>query len=208
MTRLFAASLLAVAITGTAVQAQQVGITPGQAEVRLEINGTPVVITRIQDTDNELTGAYARTSRPCPSECLTPMRAAPGIETFGELEVLAFLQTDVQAGTGLLIDTRLPSDYADGHIPGAVNVPFTTLEATNPFRDQILIALGAQDRGTGQLDFSNARRLTLYCDGPWCGDARRNLRSLAEAGYPPNKLFSYRGGMQSWRLMGLSVQEQ
>ena len=205
MIRLFAASTLALAMTGAAAQAQEVGITPGQLDVRIELNGGTVVISRVQDQENTLTGPYVRTSRACPPDCLVPMRAAPGVETIGELEVLAFLQTDVQSGDGLLVDTRLPAGYAELRLPGAVNIPFTTLEPSNPFRDQIMIALGARET-TGGLDFSNARRLALYCDGPWCSGARDGIRHLVEAGYPPGRLFFYRGGLQAWQLVGLSVQ--
>jgi len=205
MNRLFAA-ILALAITGAAAQAQEVAITPGNNVARLELNGETIVIGRIQDQDNTLRGPYARTSRPCPPDCLTPLRAAPGVETLGELEVLAFLQTDVQAGAGLLVDTRVPQDFATLRIPGAVNVPFTALEPSNPFRDQILVALGAQER-SGGLDFRNAKRLALYCDGAWCNSARNSLRHLLEAGYPPQRLYFYRGGLQAWQLMGLSVQQ-
>ena len=206
MTRLFATSVLVMAIVGASAGAQQVGITPTQAEVRLELNGQTVVISRIQDTENTLTGPYARTSRACPSDCITPMRAARGVQTLGELEVLAFLQSDVQSGGGLLVDTRLPAGYAEIRLPGAVNVPHTTLDPTNPFRDQILVALGAQETGNG-LSFSAARRLVLYCDGAWCNSARDSIRHLVDAGYPAERLFFYRGGLQAWQLMGLSVQQ-
>lgn len=206
MTRLFAAISMAIAITGAAIEAQEVGITPGQPFVRLEINDKDILIERIQNTGNTLKGEYARTSRPCPSECLTPMRADQDIETFGELEVLAFLQTAVQTGAGLLVDTRLPDAFGAGSIPGAVNVPHTTLAPSNPFRNQILLALGATDAGNDALNYRDAKALALFCDGPWCANARNSLRFLAEAGYPKNKLFFYRGGMQSWRLMGLTVQ--
>lgn len=206
MIRLIAAVGLAIATAAAPVQSQEVGISPNQGDVSLILNGQSVTVARIQDTDHMLTGEYARTSRPCPGQCLTPITAGAGIATLGELEVLAFLETDVQAGTGLLIDARLPTGFAQGRIPGAVNVPHTTLEESNPFRSQILMALGAREAGSG-FDFADAKRLVLYCDGPWCADARQGLRDLASAGYPTNKLFFYRGGMQAWLHAGLTVQQ-
>lgn len=206
MNRLIAAVGLAIVTATAPVQSQEVGISPSQSEITLTLNGQSVTIARIQDTTHELSGTYARTSRPCPGACLTPISAGTGIATLGELEVLAFLEADVQGGTGLLVDTRLPMGFAAGRIPGAVNVPHTTLEENNPFRPQILMALGARQDGAG-FEFSDARRLVLYCDGPWCGDARKGLRDLAAAGYPPNKLFFYRGGMQAWLHAGLTVQQ-
>ena len=39
--------------------------------------------------------------------------------------------------------------------------------------------------------------------------AEADLRAvLTEAGYPADRIFYYRGGMQSWRLLGLSVTDQ
>jgi len=40
-------------------------------------------------------------------------------------------------------------------------VPFSTLDQSNPYRDQILAALGGKNAG-GAWDFTNARELTLF----------------------------------------------
>lgn len=87
----------------------------------------------------------------------------------------------------------------------AVNVPFTTLDAENPYRDDILRALGATDRGDGGLDFTQARPLVLFGNGPWCDQAPRAIRSLLDAGYPPERIGYYRGGLQSWLSLGLDI---
>jgi rhodanese-related sulfurtransferase len=55
-------------------------------------------------------------------------------------------------------------------------------------------------------DFSAALDLAMFCNGPWCDQSPRAIRNLTEAGYPPEKLRYYRGGMQLWLLLGLSVQ--
>ncbi|HBZ44038.1 MAG TPA: hypothetical protein DEO85_08295 [Maritimibacter sp.] len=60
-----------------------------------------------------------------------------------------------------MVDARLPEWFAKGTIPGAVNVPFSTLDQSNPYRDQILAALGGKNAG-GAWDFTNARELTLF----------------------------------------------
>lgn len=190
-----------------AAAAQSVGLTEDTLEFSATVNGQSVVISRIQDGENALTGPYALTSRPCPGSCLQPVTAAPGVAPAAELEVLAFLRDQAATGRGLLIDTREPSAFTTGAIPGAVNVPSATLEASNPFRNEILKALGAtQDGSGGQWDFSGALNLLFYCDGPWCASAPDTVRGLVAAGYPAAKLSYYRGGMQSWHLMGLNVQ--
>jgi rhodanese-related sulfurtransferase len=104
-----------------------------------------------------------------------------------------------------LIDARLPEWYAKGSIPGAVNLPFATLASDNPYRNDILLALGAQPLGGDTFDFSAALELTVFCNGAWSDQAMRALRALRAAGYPPEKLHYYRGGMQDWQMLGLTV---
>ena len=204
MLRLAAAfSVVSVVICSTAA-AQDVRITATDAERSIVINGTRVAIGRIQDTNHRLSGEYTKTSRPCPPFCITPMVVAPGVETVGELELMDFLESHVATGRGLLLDTRVPEWFAKGSVPGAINLPFNTLDPQNPYRDDILRALGGVDGGSG-WNFASARDLLLFCNGPWCDQTPRAIRNLLDAGYPPEKLLYYRGGMQVWQQLGLTV---
>ena len=198
---------LILLITGLAapLAAQEVRITPDETTRTIALsNGRSLTIRRDQDQGAHLTGEFTKTSRACPPFCIQPTAAAPGVETIGELEVMDFLERKVATGQGLLIDSRLPEWYAKGTIPGAVNVPFTTLEPSNPYRDEILKALGATVTGA-DWDFSQARQLAIFCNGPWCDQAPRAIRFLLQAGYPAEKLSYYRGGMQVWLQLGLST---
>jgi rhodanese-related sulfurtransferase len=47
----------------------------------------------------------------------------------------------------------------------------------------------------------------LYCNGIWCGQSPTNIRQLLALGYPAHKLKWYRGGMQSWKALGLTTVE-
>lgn len=192
-------------ILSAPVMAQEVNITPGVRSVEFTINGTAYKIERIQDTENKLDNSFAKTSRPCPEFCIHAMSAAPGVVTTGELELLDFLQQDVANGRGVLIDARIPSWFEKGTIPGAINIPFTLLSADdNPYMDKILTILGATKAGA-QWDFANARKLMLFCNGPWCDQSPRAIKGLIAAGYPADKLLYYRGGMQNWQMLGLTV---
>lgn len=199
--RLGIAFIIALA---TPALAGDVRITPDNESRRIALNGESLVIERIQDTAHQLTGEFTKTSRPCPPFCIHPMAAAPGVETVGEIELMDFLETAVAQGRGLLIDSRVPEWFAKGTIPGAVNVPFSTLEPSNPYRDEILKALGARETGAG-WDFSQAFELLMFCNGPWCDQSPRAIRNLTTAGYPPEKIRYYRGGMQLWLMLGLTV---
>lgn len=205
MLRRFGFLCLFVSTATLPASAEPVRITQ-ELEVRtIQLNGATVVIDRIQDTDNRLEGDFTRTSRPCPPFCITPMTVAPGVATLGELEVMDFLETAVATGDGLLLDSRLPEFFAKGSIPGAINLPFATLAPANPYRDDILKALGATRSGTG-WDFSQAMRLAMFCNGPWCEQSPKAIRHLLDVGYPAEKLSYYRGGMQAWLQLGLSTQ--
>lgn len=185
--------------------AQDIGLIEDLPMLELVLNGQSVTIQRDQNPEAMLTGDYARTARACPPQCIQPMQAAPGVATFGERELLAFLQARVANGSGALIDARLPDGFASGSLPGAVNVPFATLAPENQYRNELLKALGAQVTADGAVDFSTALDLTVYAEGPWSDSAARALRFLVDAGYPPEKLNYYRGGVQDWLHYGLAV---
>ncbi len=197
-------SLISLAFPGFA---QDVWITENTPFVELEIDDQFFVIERNPDTDAVITDAFAKTSRPCPPFCVHPMKVAEGVETLGELELISFLEDVVQPGNGLLIDARTPRFFERGTIPGATNLPFNLLtpDAANPFMEPILTQLGGQKLGDGRWSFVNAADLALFCNGPWCDQSPRAIRNLISVGYPADKLKYYRGGMQNWLMLGLTV---
>ncbi len=200
----FTAALFGLAALTSAAQAQDVRITPDMTSAQFSVNGSAMTIARNQDTDNRLEGDFTKTSRTCPPFCIHPMSAGDGVETVGEIELIEFLQNEVAGGEGFLIDSRIPEWHAKGTIPGAINIPFATLEPENPYRDDILQALGATQSGDS-WDFANATELLMFCNGPWCDQSPRAIANLLEVGYPADKIRYYRGGMQLWLLLGLTV---
>jgi len=192
--------------TSNALQARKVNITRDMPYVDIIIKGKRYRIERIQDTSHKLTNSYARTSRPCPPFCIHPISVAPGVKTVGEVELIHFLKEQVESGTGVLVDARIPAFYRKGTIPGAVNIPFTLLSRDrNAYLGRILSILGAVKRADGGWNFTNARHLLLFCNGPWCDQSPRAIRGLLAAGYPASKLYYYRGGMQNWQALGLTT---
>lgn len=186
-------------------QAQsRVDILPGQPSVGFTFGGQDIVVTRNQDTAAVLPREFSRVARACPPNCIEPSQAAPGVRTVTELDVLEFMQNNVAGGSGLMVDSRLPAEYAGGSLPGAISVPSATLVSDNPYREDLLLALGA--KGTlGALDFSDAFDLLIFDAGPWSPVAREAIVRLLAAGYPAQKLTYYRGGMQTWHVFGLTV---
>lgn len=201
--------LASVALAGAAlpssVQADDVWIAPDKPQVEFKVGSDTHVIERIQDKENVISGTFAKTSRSCPPFCIHPMKAAEGVETVGELEIMDFLTQKVSKGEGLLVDARIPEWHKKGTIPGSVNIPFTLFSSKNPYLDDLLAVLGAKRAGQDGWEFSEAKELLMFCNGPWCDQSPRAIKGLLEIGYPAEKLYYYRGGMQNWSVLGLST---
>jgi rhodanese-related sulfurtransferase len=184
---------LVLGLAGPAAAQDPVNIRPDMPSVTVETRSGTAEISRIQDTDNRISGDWARTSRPCPPFCIQPMTPAEGVTTIGELELLDMLQDEA----AIVVDSRTPDWFKGGSIPGAINIPYT--EATDRLGE-----LGCAIDFDG-WDCAEARPVALFCNGLWCGQSPSAIRRMIEAGYPADKIHYYRGGMQTWRLLGLSV---
>lgn len=111
---------------------------------------------------------------------IQPQSLHPEIPTWGELEVIAHLESG-----GRLIDTRLPRYVrASGTIPGSVVIPWERIAD-----------------GPDPLDPD--RRTVLFCNGPQCAATPRAIERLLAAGTEPSRLVYYRGGIQDWVGLGL-----
>lgn len=172
--------------------------------------GAPVTIQRERDPNATIRSEYATTARPCPPYCIQPMKLTAGVETFGELEVLDFLKRINEGESALMvIDSRTPDWYAKVTIPGSINIPYAQNmagEATDlaGVRKTLLSNFGVKETN-GMYDFSTASTLAIFCNGPWCGQTPNYIRTLLSLGYPAAKLKWYRGGMQDWCSLGLTV---
>jgi len=223
-------TLFLIAASGArAADPIEIKISEALPYLDVQHEGATVRIQRVQDEENVITGGFAKTSRKCPPFCVHSMQVAPGVTTVGELELLDFIKQRVAPGAGLLIDARAPEWHAKGTIPGSVNIPFYVFqkEAGDPEMKAALDVIGVKPRTAGTIerlwvaikrmfgmevnenalawDFSKAKELMLWCNGPWCDQSPRAIRNLIKLGYPLNKLSYYRGGMQDWLVLGLTV---
>jgi rhodanese-related sulfurtransferase len=178
---------------GTALAQGQVGITKDMPSVTVQTEDGPVEISRVQDSKNEISGEWALTSRPCPDFCIQPHSPADGVATIGELELSALLNNP----EAVVVDSRTRDWFEGGTIPGAINIPYTYII------DE-LVQLGCEPDFDG-WDCKAAKPVALFCNGVWCGQSPTAIRNMIKAGYPADRIFYYRGGMQVWRLLGLTV---
>ena len=190
--------------------ALDVNITPEISSIEVMHNGKKVTIMRNQDINNTVNPAYAKTSRKCPPFCIQPAKLAVGVDTVGELEVLNYLKRLSDGDDSiLLIDSRTPDWVKNGTIPGSINISWKTLNpnaGADPFVITEILEKKFNVRSQeGLWDFSNAKTLILFCNGMWCGQSPSNIKTLLNFGYPADKLKWYRGGMQNWEILGLTV---
>ena len=217
----------ALSLSAASVSAKPVGITPTLSSITVMHNGKPTEIKRNQDNKNTVNPAFAKTSRACPPFCIQPMSLGKGIQTIGEVEVINYADKMSKGDTNILmVDSRTPDWVAKGTIPGAVNVSWvqltpskgaTTEGIMNVMTKQFGVKLAAgndaldvdeaiADGDTSKVfDYSDAKTLVMFCNGMWCGQSPASIAALRKFGYPADKIKYFRGGMQTWEILGLST---
>lgn len=91
-----------------------------------------------------------------------------------------------QDGSRLFLDARPAQEYREGHIPGAMSLPFQQLNAAFP---EI------------QLFLTPELPVVCYCSGEDCEDSLLLGEFLIQQGY--TNVFLFEGGMNQWRAAGL-----
>jgi len=184
----------------------KVNITKDIPYIETMEEGQKIWVMRIQDPAYKLTDDYTKTSRSCPPFCIQPTHVAPNIQNISELELLKFMDTEVKNNTGLVIDARLSSWYKVETIPSAINLPFNVVEkADKKFISKIFQVFGMKITDTGKWDFSDVKKLAIFCNGVWCGQSKHLIAGLLKYGYPKDHILYYRSGFQGWKLLGFTT---
>ena len=87
----------------------------------------------------------------------------------------------------VLLDVRSPADFAQGHIPGSINLPHGKIIASK------------------MAQWSEDTIFVTYCSGPHCNGAVRGALRLAELGRPVKVMA---GGVTGWLDDGFSLQPE
>jgi len=203
---LLSKSLLILACSISMSQALDVNIIKGLPYVDVDVNGENIRIQRIQDTNHKLKNSYTKTSRPTPPFNIQPFEPIKGVRTVSELDVINFIKEDLSENEGLLIDARMPKWYQNGTIPGSLNIPFSILSGgkENPYINQIFEIFGVEKENS-KSDFSDAQTLLIFDNGPWCQQGVAAMKHLIRLGYTKEKILYYRGGLQFWKIVGLTT---
>jgi len=86
-------------------------------------------------------------------------------------------------GLVTVLDVRPAAEFAQGHLPGALNIPLERLK-------ERLAELPAE------------RQVVAYCRGPWCVLSFEAVAALREAGFDARRL---QDGLPEWRRAGLPL---
>jgi rhodanese-related sulfurtransferase len=86
----------------------------------------------------------------------------------------------------LVVDARTPEAYTRGHVPGANNLPHTTIDSSTTAslpRDKVYVT---------------------YCDGVFCNASTKAAAKLTALGFKVKEMLD---GMDGWRKEGYQVEE-
>lgn len=198
--------MIGLILLGNLLIAGDVKITEALESITIKEGDKEIKIERIQDSKHRLTSNFTKTSRECPPFCVQPMKIG-NVRTIGELELLEHIKEMQKEDTDmLLLDVRTRDWLTSGTIPSATNVPFTMLQKESKYLNKILNLLGAKEEQNGKWNFDKVPTLIVFSNGLWDAQATKAIKSLVELGCPEDKILYYRGGMQSWNILGLTVE--
>lgn len=113
--------------------------------------------------------------------CVAPLAAsAEGVGSISGPDLLARLGG---AGAPVVLDVRTPGEYREGHVPGAINIPYDELPARLP-----------------ELEPDEMRDVVVYCRSG--RRARIAADGLMEAGFD---VLHLTGDMNAWSADGLPI---
>ena len=96
------------------------------------------------------------------------------------------------------IDTRIASEFADGHIKGALSVPYREKSEKSADFD------ASKDQfDLSKLPGSKQAAIVLYCNGPECWKSYKAATAAIKGGY--SNIYWYRSGFPDWKSKGLPV---
>ena len=110
------------------------------------------------------------------------------------MEMLPLITVDELKGkldrgeTFVLIDALAPMVYAHSHLPGAINMPPSAVDATRCSKRM-------PERDT---------EIVVYCSNPNCDDSIVTGRRLQELGY--TNVRHYAGGKDEWKELRLPLE--
>ena len=114
----------------------------------------------------------------------------PDSETAGPVVIsMAQMKKLFAQKQAVLLDARSKNEYEQGHIPGAINIPYESMQD-----DMAKIDSLHQDKW-----------VVCFCDGPPCDLGELLANELFGMGFP--KVAIFQGGMNEWTKQGGKIEK-
>ena len=108
--------------------------------------------------------------------------------TTGAHELDVLINGDADPATYRVVDVRFPADFAQGHVPGAINLPMAKWD----------------NRRYLEQHLDKDATLYLYCYTATCHLAAQAAAKLAAAGF---RAVEVEGGWEDWQQRGYAVEK-
>lgn len=124
----------------------------------------------------------------------TPTQAPAGVKLVEAAEVQS-----LQAKGAILVDTRVPNEFAEATIKGAISVPY------NPEKSAKAATFDPKDDkfDLAKLPKKDAQIVT-FCNSGTCWKSYKAAVALAKAGY--KNVYWYRNGVPDWKARKLPME--
>lgn len=96
----------------------------------------------------------------------------------------------------VFIDSRTRTDFASGHIPGALSLPLDEIKDTSGVRERL---------NKGPVSLSPERTLVVYCEGEDCQTSLALAKLIHGQGFRDIRILM--GGWAEWSAACLPVEE-
>lgn len=130
----------------------------------------------------------------------TAAMAADTPTSLAGVDMVDAAQAKALADAGaLMIDTRVAMEYAEGHIKGALSIPYKEKSAKaadfNKAEDSFPLAAKVADKNT---------KVVMYCNGPSCWKSYKAAKVAHDDGY--KSVYWFRTGYPAWKAAGHPVE--
>jgi len=124
----------------------------------------------------------------------TPSSAPAGFKLVEAKDVQA-----LQAKGALIVDTRRPSEYVEGTIKGALNIPYDPEKSAKDANFD-----PTQDKFDLSKFPDKNKEIVTFCNSGSCWKSYKSATVLAKAGY--KNVNWYRGGFPDWKAHKLPME--
>lgn len=146
-----------------------------------------------------LAAGYNRLASPAPIPWVTPPRPGAGGASTSSSHpstaegglTAADVKRAIESGLVKLVDARSPEEFAEGHIPGALNLPI------KQYKEDFGLAY--------QVGLRQEDDIIVYCKSPECDESVDLTERLTRNGF--TKVRNYAGGIEGWKAAGGPVEK-